>query len=63
MEGLGTDLTDFRKHVLHTPDLSLTAETVLTAELELLVKTLLLERSSDGTIGLAICEAERMDKR
>jgi hypothetical protein len=38
---------------LDTPDLTLAAKTVLTAELEFLVKTLLLERTSDSTVGLA----------
>ena len=45
-------LSDLREHVLHTPDLTLAAQSVFTAKLELLVKTLLLERSSNTTVRL-----------
>ncbi len=40
---------------MHSPDLSLAAQAVLTAQLELLVQTLLLKRTSDGSVRLAVC--------
>jgi hypothetical protein len=46
-------LSDLGEHVLHSPDLALAAETVLAAELELLVEALLLEGASDGSVRLA----------
>jgi hypothetical protein len=46
-------LSDLGQKVLHAPDFTLTTETIFTAELELLVKTFLLERSSDRTVSLA----------
>jgi hypothetical protein len=48
-----TDLSDFGEHELDSPDLTLAAKTIFTAKLELLVKTLLLERTSDGSVCLA----------
>lgn len=50
-----THLSDFGKDELHAPDLSLATQTVLTTELELLVKTLLLVRTTDRSKGLAVC--------
>ncbi len=41
-------LTDVGEHVLHAPDLALAAESVLAAELELLVEALLLEGATGG---------------
>jgi hypothetical protein len=46
-------LSDLREHVLHSPDLTLAAQSVFTAQLELLVKTLLLERSANTTVRLS----------
>lgn len=48
-------LADLGQHVLDTPDLTLAAKTILTAKLELLIQTLLLEGSSDRAIGLSDC--------
>ena len=47
-------LSDLGEHVLHSPDLALAAKTVLTAELELLVESLLLKGTSDRSVGLAV---------
>jgi hypothetical protein len=49
----GAYLADLGKHELDSPDLALAAETILTAELELLVETFLLKRASDGSVRLA----------
>jgi hypothetical protein len=48
-----TYLSDLGQQILHTPDLSLTSQAILAAKFKLLVKTLLLKRTSDGSIGLA----------
>jgi hypothetical protein len=47
-------LSDFGKHELHSPDLSLAAQTVLTAEFQLLVESLLLERTSDRSVSFTL---------
>lgn len=52
-KGTGS-LSDLGKNKLHSPDLSLAAKTVLTTELKLLVKTLLLVRTTDRSEGLAV---------
>jgi hypothetical protein len=52
-EGTGS-LAHLREHVLHSPDLLLAAKTVLTAELKLLVETLLLVRTTHGTVRLTV---------
>ncbi len=47
-------LADLGQHVLNTPDLTLAAETVFTAELKLLVQTFLFEGTADSTVGLSV---------
>lgn len=47
-------LADLGKHVLNTPDFTLAAKTVFTAELELLVQTFLLKRTTDSTVCLSV---------
>jgi hypothetical protein len=51
-------LTHLGEHVLHSPDLSLAAKAVLSAELELLVETLLLVRASHRSVRLALVGSE-----
>jgi hypothetical protein len=51
-EELSGSLSDLGEGVLDSPDLSLTSETVLTTESELLVESFLLERSSRGLVSL-----------
>ena len=43
-------LTDLGKSKLYAPDLALASQAILTAELELLVKTFLLERTLGGSV-------------
>ena len=50
-------LTDLREGELDAPDLLLAAEAVLTAESELLVEALLLERTTRRLEGLAVVAA------
>ena len=52
-------LSHFGKHELHAPDLTLAAETIFTTELELLVQTLLLIRTTHGTASLAVVSTKR----
>eukprot|EP00591_Stephanopyxis_turris_P004446 CAMPEP_0195525190 /NCGR_PEP_ID=MMETSP0794_2-20130614/25485_1 /TAXON_ID=515487 /ORGANISM="Stephanopyxis turris, Strain CCMP 815" /LENGTH=200 /DNA_ID=CAMNT_0040655587 /DNA_START=82 /DNA_END=684 /DNA_ORIENTATION=- len=47
-------LTDLGEHELGAPDLALAAKTIFTTELELLVKTLLAERTARGLEGFAV---------
>ena len=47
-------LTDLREHELGAPDLALAAETILTAQLELLVEALLAERTARSLEGFAV---------
>lgn len=56
-QGTGS-LADLGQHVLNTPDLTLAAETVFTAELKLLVQTFLFEGTADSTVGLSVVGSE-----
>ena len=51
---ISTYLSDFGQNELHSPDLSLATKSIFTAKLELLVKTLLLVRTTDRSEGLAV---------
>src|SRR5262249_19599448 len=47
-----SSLSDFREHELHSPDLTLASQSIFTAELELLIQTLLLEGTSHSSVRL-----------
>jgi hypothetical protein len=47
-------LSDFREDKLNTPNLTLAAETIFAAKLELLIKTLLLERTTNSSVSLSV---------
>ena len=54
-----THLADLGKHQLHSPNLTLAAETVLSANAELLVQTLTLVRATRRVEGKTIYERVR----
>jgi len=62
-EELTSSLADLGELVVHSPHLALVAETVLSAEPELSVETLLFERASRRLVRLAVCSSERQRER
>ena len=58
-----THLADLGKHQLHSPNLTLAAETVLSANAELLVQTLTLVRATRRVEGKTIYERVRRSER
>ena len=56
-------LADLGKHELHTPDLTLVAQTVFTANTQLLVQTLALVGTAGSAEGKTICTTVSAEPR